>query len=162
MRVVDIMMRTAYQCRPETNLGSATEFMWIGNCGFLPVVGEEGRVIGVITDRDICVALGTRNRLAGDIKVAEAMSRKVYSCLPEDDIHVALRTMRQGRVRRLPVIAKDGALVGVVSIDDVLVHAEPLRFGKVPELSSEEVVETFQAINVRQVPQVVAKKVAAA
>jgi CBS-domain-containing membrane protein len=69
--------------------------------------------------------------------------------------------MRHGHVRRLPVIAKDGALVGVISIDDVLVHAEPMRFGKFPELSSEEVVETFQAINVGQVPQVVAKKVAA-
>lgn len=161
MRVLDIMRRTAYQCRPETNLGSATEFMWTGNCGFLPVVGDEGGVIGVITDRDICVALGTRNRLAGDIKVAEAMSPKVYSCSPEDDIHIALRTMRHGHVRRLPVIAKDGALVGVISIDDVLVHAEPMRFGKFPELSSEEVVETFQAINVGQVPQVVAKKVAA-
>jgi Mg/Co/Ni transporter MgtE len=70
--------------------------------------------------------------------------------------------MRHGHVRRLPVIAKDGALVGVISIDDVLVHAEPKRFGKFPELSSEEVVETFQAINVGQVPKVVAKKVAAA
>jgi hypothetical protein len=47
MRVVEIMKRTVYQCRSETNLGSATEFMWTGNCGFLPVVGEEGRVIGV-------------------------------------------------------------------------------------------------------------------
>lgn len=62
---------------------------------------------------------------------------------------------------RLPVLAKDGALVGVVSIDDVMVPAESLRFGKVPELSSEEVVEAFQAINVRQVPQVVARKVVA-
>jgi CBS domain-containing protein len=162
MKVVDIMMRTAYQCRPETNLGSATEFMWRGNCGFLPVVGEEGRVIGVITDRDICVALGTRNRLAGDIRVSDVMSPKVYSCLPEDDIHIALRTMREGRVRRLPVLGKDGALAGVISIDDVLVHAEPVRFGKLPDLSSEDVVKAFQAINVRQVPQVVAKKAAAA
>jgi len=71
-----------YQSRPGTNLGSATEFMWTGSCGFLPVVGEGGRVIGVITDRDICVALGTRNQLAGGIKVAEAMSPKVYSCSP--------------------------------------------------------------------------------
>ena len=43
MRVVDIMRKTAYQCRPETNLGLATEFMWTGNCGFLPVVSKQGR-----------------------------------------------------------------------------------------------------------------------
>jgi CBS domain-containing protein len=162
MKVVDIMTRTAYQCRPETNLGSATEFMWTRNCGFLPVVGQEGKVVGVITDRDICVALGTRHRPAGDITVAEVMSLKVHSCVPEEDIHIALKTMRQGRVRRLPVIAKDGALVGVVSIDDILVHAEPWSFRKIPELSSDEVVKAFQAINVRQVPPVVAKKAAGA
>jgi CBS domain-containing protein len=160
MRVVDIMMGTPYHCGPETNLGSATELMWKGNCGFLPVVGQEGKVIGVISDRDICVALGTRSRLAGDVRVADAMSQKLYSCSPEDDIHVALRTMTEGRVRRLPVLSKDRALVGVISIDDVLLRAEPLSVGKVGELSSDEAVKTFQAINVRQLPQLVAKKVA--
>jgi CBS domain-containing protein len=162
MRVVDIMMGTPYHCGPETNLGSATELMWTGNCGFLPVVGKEGKVMGVITDRDICVALGTRSRLAGEVTVADVMSQKVYSCSPEDDIHVALRAMREGRVRRLPVIAKDGALMGVISMDDVLVRAEPPSLGKVVELSSEEVVKTFQAINLRQVPQAVAKQGAVA
>ena len=47
MRVVDVMMGTPYHCRPDTNLGTATELMWTGNCGFLPVVGEEGRVVGM-------------------------------------------------------------------------------------------------------------------
>ena len=162
MKVVDVMTGTPYQCRPETNLGSATEFMWRGNCGFLPVVGKEGKVVGIITDRDICIALGTRNQPAGDLAVADVMSWKVYSCSPEDDIHVALKAMREGRVRRLPVIAKDGALIGVISMDDVLVRAEPQGPGKVVELSTEDVVKTFQAINLRQVPQAVAKHSAAA
>jgi CBS domain-containing protein len=156
------MMGTPYQCRPETNLGVATELMWVGNCGFLPVVGNEGKVIGVITDRDICIALGTRNRLAGDVTVAEVMSPNVHFCSPVDEIHVALRAMREGHVRRLPVIAKDGALVGVISIDDVLVHAESPSLGRVDELSSEEIVKTFQAISLRQLPQVVAKQAAVA
>jgi CBS domain-containing protein len=126
--------------------------MWKGNCGFLPVVGKDGKVAGVLTDRDICVALGTRNQLAGDLTAGEVMSQKVYSCAPEDEIHIAMRVMREGRVRRLPVVAKNGGLVGVVSIDDVLVRAEPLSLGRVAELSSEEVVRTFQAINTRQLP----------
>jgi len=162
MRVTEIMMGTPYHCAPETNLGAATELMWVGNCGFLPVVGKEGKVMGVITDRDICVALGTRSRLAGDLTVAEVMTGKIYSCLPEDDIHNALREMRDGHVRRLPVISKAGALVGVVSIDDILVHAEPATAGRPAELSSEEVVRTCQAINIRQFPQSVAKRAAAA
>lgn len=162
MRVVDVMMGTPYFCRPEANLGSATELMWTGNCGFLPVVGDDDKVIGIITDRDICVALGTRGRPSGEVTVAEVMSTKVYSCSPEDDIHVALRAMREGHVRRLPVITKKGALVGVISMDDVLLRAQAPSLGKTPELSSEEIVKTFQAINVRQLPQTVATKRAVA
>lgn len=162
MRVVDVMMGTPYHCRPDTNLGTATELMWTGNCGFLPVVGEEGRVVGIITDRDICVALGTRGRPSGDVTVAEVMTSKVYSCLPEDDIHVALRSMREEHVRRLPVITMHGALVGVISMDDVLLRAETAGAGKTPELSSEEIVKTYREINTRQLPQAVATKRAAA
>lgn len=162
MRVVDVMMGTPYQCRPDANLGMATELLWNGNCGFLPVVSEEGKIVGVVTDRDICVALGTRNRVAAELNVADVMTQKVCSCAPEDEIHVALQTMRDGHVRRLPVVTKNGALVGVISIDDVLVRAEPVSLGKMPELTSDEVVRTFRAINSWQLPQVVAKKVAAA
>jgi len=161
MKVVEIMMGTPYCCAPETNLGVATEMMWVGNCGFLPVVSDE-KVIGVITDRDICVALGTRNKVAGELTVADVMSDRLHACQTDDDIHAALYAMRKGHVRRLPVLSKDGKLAGVISIDDILVHAEPSGFGKKTELSSEEVVRTCQAINFRQLPQAVAKKVAAA
>ena len=67
MRVLDVMMGTPYFCRPEKNLGVATELMRKGNCGFLPVVGSEERVVGVVTDRDICIALGTRGRPSGEV-----------------------------------------------------------------------------------------------
>jgi len=162
MKIVDVMTGTPYHCGPETNLGSATELMWTGNCGFLPVVRDDGKVVGIITDRDICVALGTRGRPSGDVRVAEVMTPKVYSCAPDDDIHAALRAMREGHVRRLPVITKKGALVGVISMDDVLLRAEAPSLGKTPELSSEEIVRTFKAINVRQLPQAVATKRAGA
>lgn len=161
MRVLDVMMGTPYSCRPEANLGEATELMWKGDCGFLPVVETDGKVVGVLTDRDVCVALGTRAKPPGDVIVADVMTHKVYSCTPEDDIHEALREMREGRVRRLPVVAKNGALVGVVSMDDVLLRAESGNMGKMPELSMQEVVKTLQAINVRLLPTVIAKKAAA-
>ena len=162
MKVKEVMMGTPYYCRPETNLGVATELMWNANCGFLPVEASDGKVIGVVTDRDICIALGTRNRLAGDVLVSEVMSGKLCSCAPDDEIHVALQTMKDGRVRRLPVVAKDGSLVGVISMDDILLRTEPMSLGKEPELSSDEVVRTYRAITQRQVPQVVAQKAAAA
>jgi len=162
MKVKEVMMGTPYYCRLETNLGSATELMWNANCGFLPVESSDGKVIGVVTDRDICIALGTRGRLAGDVVVGEVMAGKLCSCLPDDEIHVALQTMKEGKVRRLPVIAKDGSLVGVISMDDILLRTEPLSQGKEPELSSDEVVRTYRAITQRMVPQVVAKRAAAA
>lgn len=162
MKVKEVMMGTPYFCRSDTNLGSATELMWNANCGFLPVEAPDGKVIGVVTDRDICIALGTRNRVAGDVVVGVVMSGKLYSCLPDDDIHVALQTMKEGKVRRLPVIAKDGSLVGVISMDDILFRTEPMSLGKEPELSTDEVVRTYRAITQRMVPQVAAKKAAAA
>ena len=87
MKVKDAMMETPYYCQPESNLGSATELMWNANCGFLPVQSADGKVIGVITDRDICIALGTRNCPAGEVSVGQVMSGKLYSCAPDDDIH---------------------------------------------------------------------------
>jgi CBS domain-containing protein len=119
MRVREVMMGTPYYCQPETNLGSATELMWNANCGFLPVETADGKVIGVLTDRDVCIALGTRSRLASDIGVGEVMSGKLSSCAPSDDIHVVLQTMKEEKVRRLPVSAQKGALVGVLSMDDI-------------------------------------------
>jgi CBS domain-containing protein len=161
MKVKEVMMGTPYYCQLETNLGSATELMWNANCGFLPVQAPDGKTIGVITDRDICIALGTRGRLAGDIVVGEVMSGKLYSCAPDDDIHLALQTMKEGKVRRLPVIGSKGSLVGVISMDDILLRTEPMSMGKEPELSSDEVVRAYRAITRREVPQVVAKQAAA-
>lgn len=130
--------------------------------GFLPVVGSEGKLQGVVTDRDICIALGTRNRLPGEIPVREVMSLNVFSCAADDAVHVALQTMKDGRVRRLPVVAHEEKLVGVVSMDDILLRAQPTSLGKEPELSSDEVVRTYRAITQRQVPRVVAKRAAVA
>jgi CBS domain-containing protein len=146
MKVKDIMMTTSCYCRPEANLGAAAELMWNADCGFLPILSAEGKVIGVITDRDICIALGTRNCLAGELRVADAMSSKLYSCAPDDDIHTALQTMSEAKVRRLPVKTQGGALVGVLSINDLLFRAEPAGFGRTPDLSRDEIVRTLRSI----------------
>jgi CBS domain-containing protein len=156
-----MMMGTPYFCRPESNLGEAAELMWKGNCGFLPVIGSDEKVVGVVTDRDICIALGTRGRPSGEVAASDVMSKKVYSCAPEDEVHVALNTMREGRVRRLPVVTKEGKLAGVISMDDVLLRAEAGSVGKSACVSAEEIVNAFRAINAHQVPVVVAKQAAA-
>lgn len=162
MKVKEVMTGTPYTCHREANLGEATELMWKGNCGFLPVTGADGKVYGVLTDRDICIALGTRNKTAGEVTVGEVTSGKLHACSPEDEIHVALLTMREGRVRRLPVINSGGKAVGVLSMDDVLLRAEPAGSGKIVELSTDEVVRSYRAINQRDLPEVAKKQAAAA
>ncbi|HUI52013.1 MAG TPA: CBS domain-containing protein [Terriglobales bacterium] len=152
MKVKDVMMRTPYCVSLQADLGMATELMWKGNCGFLPVVDAEKKVCGVLTDRDICVALGTRNQRAGEVCVEEVVQRKVYACNPEDDVHMALQSMREGHVRRLPVVDASKNLAGVVSMDDILLHAEPNSFGNEPELSANEVVRTYRTIMKKDLP----------
>lgn len=161
MKVKDVMMGTPYYCQLDANLGSATELMWVGNCGFLPVMGTDGKIVGVVTDRDICIALGTRNRQPGDVTVNEVMSNRLFACSPDDDVHIALQMMKEGGVRRLPVIVENGTLVGVISMDDLLQRAESAGIGKRPELSTEEVIKAYRAIDQRRVPQIVLARGAA-
>src|SRR5260370_16916127 len=125
MKVKEVMMGTPYYCQLETNLGSATELMWNANCGFLPVETAEGKVTGVITDRDICIALGTRRQLPGDVTVGEGMSGKLYSCAPADDIPVALPTLKGGKARSLPDFSKNASLPGVISPHHTLPRTPP-------------------------------------
>ncbi|HXH66532.1 MAG TPA: CBS domain-containing protein [Candidatus Limnocylindrales bacterium] len=152
MKVKEVMTGTPYHIPLDANLGMATELMWRGNCGFLPVVDAQKKVCGVLTDRDICVALGTRNQTAGQVLVEEVVQRKVFACNQEDDIHIALQTMREGHVRRLPVVDYNGDLAGVVSMDDLLFRAEPERAGKATELSADEVVRGFRTIMAKDLP----------
>ena len=148
MRVQDIMSEAVKSCRPETNLAEATSIMWEGDCGILPVIGDAGKVIGMITDRDIAMAVGTTNRIPSDIRVDEAMSRDIHDCSPDDDIHAALETMRKGKVRRLPVVSGDGVIRGVLSLNDVARHAEKLEGRRTTtELSYDDLVITLKAIS---------------
>jgi CBS domain-containing protein len=79
MKVQDVMKHSAVCCRFVANVGAAVELLWVNNCGMLPVVGNSGKLEGVVTDRDICIAMGTRNRLAGDLTVAEIAIKNVVT-----------------------------------------------------------------------------------
>jgi len=124
--------------------------MWNRNCGFLPILSSQQTVVGVITDRDMCLAMATRNRLPGDITVQQVSSGVIYSCKSEDDISTALETMKQKAVRRLPVLAATGKLAGVLSADDLVLHADSEARGS---LSSEDVVHSLRELYSSQLGQ---------
>jgi CBS domain-containing protein len=161
MKVQDVMMRTPASCTPETNLGAAVEMLWNRDCGILPIVDARQKVIGVVTDRDLCVALGTRNRLPGRVTVGEVAKGEVYACRAQDDIHVALQTMAQYKVRRLPVVDRDGVLEGILSMDNVVLHTDVGKWGLTSDLSHEDVIKTLQRIYGPSLPQMVAARTAA-
>ena len=101
MKIKERMTAAPKTCTRDTTLASAAHLMWQPDCGILPVV-DEGKLIGVVTDRDLYIALATRNKRASQVNVGEVATETVLSCTPEDDVHAALATMKQARVRRLP------------------------------------------------------------
>ena len=95
--VEDIMTRTPWCCGPETNLAAVTELMWTHDCGALPVVGE-GRVLGMITDRDVAIALGTRDVAAREITAIEAAT--VLARLGGVTLLIGCKRWRAGEIEK--------------------------------------------------------------
>jgi len=120
MTVRELMSTPPHTCQPTTDLAAVTQLMWNHDCGFVPVVDAEGRLAGVITDRDICIACATRRLLPERIAAAQVMTTSVHSCLPTDDIAGVLDTMKRDQVRRVPVVDDHGRLQGVVSLNDLV------------------------------------------
>lgn len=110
-------------CEFDDNLAKAAEIMWRKDCGIVPVLDAEKRVVGVITDRDICIATATRNLKPSEIKANEMIFRKVAACGMNDSLKKVLKKMRKNRVKRLPVTGDKGELLGVISISDILLKA---------------------------------------
>lgn len=145
MKVQNIMTSDVEACGPESDLAAAAAIMWRRDCGSVPVVDAERRIVGMITDRDICMAVSTRNRLATDLRVSEVISGKVYACAPDDNIRDAMETMQSSQLRRLPVVDADGILLGILSINDVVLHS---RRGKGKKhVSHHDAMETIKALS---------------
>lgn len=119
MKVERLMARGVESCRADDSMNRAAEIMWDHDCGTVPVVDEQGQAIGMITDRDVCMAAYTRGKALAAMRVGEAMSRTVVSCRPDDALTDAQALIRKHRVRRLPVVDGVGKLVGMLSLNDI-------------------------------------------
>ena len=119
MRVQDVMISPARSCTPDAAIVDAARTMWENHCGALPVLDEKGGPVGIVTDRDICMALVRKNRFPARIAVREVMTPYPFICQPQDSVAEALAIMAENRVQRLPVVNAEGQLVGIVSISDV-------------------------------------------
>ena len=119
MFVRDLMSQPPVTCHVNDPLNVAAQLMWDHDCGFLPVVNDEGVLTGVITDRDICMAAYTQARPLDAILVNGAMAKHVVSVQLDQSIETAEQLMSHNQIRRVPVIDAAGQPVGVLSLNDI-------------------------------------------
>jgi CBS domain-containing protein len=128
MKVSEVMTREILVANPEQTVQQAAQMMADIDAGVLPV-GENDRLIGMITDRDIairCVAKGN----GPDAKIRDVMSHDVKYCFLDQDIDEVTRNMAEIQVRRLPVVDRDKRLVGIVSLGDIATIGEAMEAGE--------------------------------
>ncbi len=120
MKVKDVMKTNVGFCSTEDSLMKAAEVMRQRDCGVVPIVNADKKVVGMLTDRDLCLAVVARNRKASDVKTEELLRGKAIVCSAADKLEDALRKMRKYQVKRLAAIGANGDLVGILSVTDVL------------------------------------------
>jgi CBS domain-containing protein len=151
MRIQEIMSEPPMTCSSNESVNAAARLMWEHDCGVVPIVDDDYRVVGIVTDRDICMAAYTQGRRLVDIPVTAAMSKEVFSCRPGDGVDAAERLMQEKQVRRLPVVDDLGRVIGVLSLNDVALAARPVRSARGAE---HELASTLAAVCQPRRPEV--------
>ena len=151
MKVKDVMKTDVGFCSTEDNLKKTAETMRYRDCGVIPIVDEENRVVGMLTDRDICLAVAARIRKASDVKNKELMSGGVTVCSAEDKLEDALKKMRKHQIKRLAVVAAGGELDGILSVADILLSARKVNHLKKKVYATLEKIAKPRPIVLREV-----------
>jgi CBS domain-containing protein len=146
MNVLELSPSYVASCRPEATLASAAALLDEHDCGILPVVDDAYRVIGVLTDRDICMAFAAHPTSAARLSVREAMSREVHGIGSHDTPAQAMRAMRTHHVHRLPIMTSDGILEGIISLNDLALAAQDSHPDGRPGPTLTEVALTLKAL----------------
>ena len=140
MKISQLMTSDPVTATPDLNLAAAAALMLSADCGILPVV-KNGRLSGVVTDRDLFIALGTRDQKPSSLTVGDVMSGALFTCSPEDDVDAVLELMREHSIRRVPVAGFGGTVLGIVSMNDIV-----LAVGDKKGVHGPAVVNTLQSI----------------
>ena len=118
MRISEIMTRDPELIGPDTSIRDAARLMKNEDIGAIPV-GENDRLIGMVTDRDLAVRAVAEDRSPSSTSVRDVLSEKVFYCFEDDDVEEAARCMAENQVRRLPILNRDKRLTGIVSLADI-------------------------------------------
>jgi CBS domain-containing protein len=143
MKIKQIMSQPAVTCCESDNLNTAAQRMWDHDIGAVLVVDDSDQVVGIVTDRDICMAAYTQGKDLSSIPISGSMATTVYSCNASDTLEGAEALMREKQVRRVPVLDGDNRVAGVVSLNDIARH---VHTSKQDGVMSRGVVDTLSAI----------------
>lgn len=119
MNVQEVMTSKVWTCRPDEPLSVAARIMWDHDVGAVPVVSAEGKLVGIITDRDVCMSAYFTGKVLESVPVEHAMSKQVFSATTGQSVESAEQMMRSKEIRRLPVVDGEAKLVGIVSLADL-------------------------------------------
>ena len=131
MRISEIMNSNVHTCAPSMSIRQCASIMRDEDIGFMPVVGDDGKIVGTVTDRDLCIRALADGKI--DLTVGDIMSRGVVCANENDELDAAEQKLADAEVSRLPVVDGTGRPIGVVSLYDIARHEDPERVGAVLE-----------------------------
>ena len=146
MKVEQLMTRDVKTCSPDDSLNMAAKLMWDFDCGCVPVVDADDRLVGMITDRDICMAAYTQGKPLAAMRVSSAMSRAAHACRFGDSILLAERLLREHGIRRIPVVDAEQHVFGILSMNDLAREAARPHDPEERDVSAEAFTETMAAV----------------
>lgn len=146
MQIDKLMSQPVHVCNQNSTLNDAAQLMWECDCGAIPIVDDEHRLVGMLTDRDICMAAYTKGEPLSNIRIADVIERQVLSCRPDQSIETAEHLMSQHKVRRIPVIDAEERPIAMLSLNDIVRSATNDRSKRGNGLGR-QVIETLAAIS---------------
>ncbi|MBN8230290.1 CBS domain-containing protein [Corallococcus macrosporus] len=136
----DIMTRPVRTARRDSTLREVAQLMRDEDCGVVPIVDADGRLLGLVTDRDLALRAFTGQRAVDGLRAADVMTEEVEAVLPEEDLHGVIELMGRKQVRRVPVVEPDDRLVGIIALGDIASRAD----------QDEELQEALERISSRR------------
>ena len=123
MKLRDVMTNPVVRIHPDETVAVAARTLTNYNIGILPVCGNDGRVVGLVTDRDLVTRCLASGRSPANTPVRDVMTNKIISAVPDMDTSLAAGLMGREQIRRLPVL-ENGRLCGMVSLGDLAVREQ--------------------------------------
>jgi len=128
MNISDVMSQEVKCCSADMALDQVGMMMWEGDCGAIPVVDDNNRPIGMVTDRDIAMCCSLNHKAPWELSISTVTgSRQLFTCSADDNLDTALTIMKEQKIRRLPITDGQGCLAGMLSIDDIVACTDKSR-----------------------------------